>query len=261
MSKIELIILGSGASAGVPAVTNWWGNCDPDNPKNRRTRPSIALISETTTVIVDTGPDFKEQYNRENLRGLDGIIYTHIHSDHTAGMDELRTFQRLMKRNFPIYADQPTLDVLLHRFDYMFKESENGFYHAVCLSNTVQPGQDIKIGDITMKSFAQDHGTIQSLGLRIGDIGYSTDMKRLGDDAITALSGIKIWLADAAGHHSESNPVHACVAEVIALNEKISAETVYLTHLPPTMDFDTIQKDLPDGFHVAYDGLRLETQL
>ena len=258
MSNIKLIVLGSGGSAGVPAVTNWWGNCDPDNPKNRRTRPSIALVSDTTTIIIDTGPDFKEQYNRENLKGLDGIIYTHIHSDHTAGIDELRTFQRLMKRTFPVYADAPTLTSLQDRFDHMFIESENGFYKAVCEPNIAKHGDVITVGNISMTVFEQDHGTINSLGLRVGNIGYSTDMKRLDDKAIEILKGVDIWFADAAGHNHPENPVHACIDEVIALNEKIGARQVYLSHLPPTMDYEQTRKDLPEGFDLSFDGLRLD---
>ena len=261
MTDVEIIILGCGNSAGVPAITNWWGNCDPENPKNRRTRPSIALKSENTTVIIDTGPDFKEQYNRENLSPPGGIIYTHMHADHTAGIDELRNIKRLTKQTFKIYGAADTLESLKMRYEHMFKESESGFYKLVCEPHEVKNNDVLSIGDIQFKVFEQDHGTITSLGLRIGDLGYSTDMKHLDDNAYDVLKGIKVWIVDAAGYQHPANPVHASIEEVVAMNERIGAEEVYLTHLPPTMDYASIEKELPDGFFMAYDGLRFKTTL
>ncbi len=254
----KLTILGCGGSAGVPAIGNWWGNCDPLEPRNYRTRPSIALETETTLVVVDTGPDFREQMNREKLRCPDAIIITHEHSDHINGIDELRTLQRLHKRKFDLHAMGSTLARLQQRLDYMFLDLENGFYPAVCSAVNVRQGADITIGDLTIKTFEQDHGTIQSLGLRIGDIGYSTDVKRLDDAAFETLAGIHTWIVDAAGHHSRTNPVHACIDEVVEMNEKIRARRVVLTHLPPTMDYQTLLKELPQDFEPAYDGMTIE---
>ncbi len=261
MTDVELIILGCGNSAGVPAITNYWGKCDPDNPKNRRMRPSVLLKTKTTSLIVDTGPDFKEQFNRENLQDIDAVLYTHIHSDHTMGIDELRTLHRRNKRTYPVYANRETLGELMECFSHMFEESKSGFYKVVCEPHEVQNDQALAIGDITVRLFEQDHGAIKSLGLRIGDIGYSTDMKHLGEKAFEALSGIKIWIADAAGNDQAANPVHASVGEVIEMNKRIGAESVYLTHLPPSMDYETLEKELPEGFHMAWDGLCLKTAI
>jgi len=254
--KGELVILGCGGSSGVPAIGNWWGKCDPHEPKNRRTRPSVAILKNGSTLIVDSGPDFREQYNRENLTGLDGVLFTHTHSDHVNGIDELRTFQRLQKRTYPIYGDAKTLDVIGARFDYMFATTENGFYPAVCEPVPITPGR-VTCAGIAIDVFEQDHGTTVSLGIRIGTIGYSTDFKRLDDRALEVLKGIDIWIADAAAHDSKSNPVHASVEDVIALNQTIGAKQVYLTHLPPTMDYRALTESLPPGFAPAYDGLRL----
>ena len=255
----KLIVLGCGGSAGVPTIGNWWGDCDPSEPKNYRTRCSIALQTDNTLLIVDTGPDFREQMNREKLGCPDAIIFTHVHSDHVNGIDELRTFQRLNGgRKFPIYSDESTITKMLHRFDYMFANMENGFYPAVCEANAVSMSTPMTLGDITFTPFMQDHGTIDSIGLRIGKLGYSTDVKRLDDTAISILTGIDTWLVDGAGHHSPTNPVHACIEEVIEMNEKIGAKRVILHHLPPTMDYQTLLKELPPGFEPAYDGLTLD---
>ncbi len=254
----KLIILGSGGSAGTPAIGNWWGNCDPANPKNRRTRPSIAIQTDTTLIVVDTGPDFSAQVNRENLRVPDAIIITHDHSDHVNGLDELRTLQRLHKRRFPVHALAHTHERLMRRLDYMFEERDNGFYPSVCDAVIVQKGAEIRVGDIVLTAFEQDHGTIPSMGLKIGNIGYSTDVKRLDAAALEILSGIDTWIVDGAGNHRRENPVHMCIEEVVEMNEKIGAKKVYLTHLPPTMDHEALSNELPTNFAPAYDGMVLE---
>jgi phosphoribosyl 1,2-cyclic phosphate phosphodiesterase len=252
-----VIILGCGSSAGVPAIGNWWGACDPAHPRNQRTRPSIALQTEQTLIIVDTGPDFREQMNREKLRCPDHVLITHEHSDHVNGIDELRTLQRLNKKMFPTYSSPECLTKLQHRFDYMFVSSEDGFYPAVCTPMTLSMGQKMVIGDIPLIPFYQNHGTIQSVGLRIGNIAYSTDVKRLDDAAFDVLKGVETWIVDGAGHNSRTNPVHACIDEVVEMNKRVGASRVILTHMPPTMDYQTLVDTLPEGFVPAYDGLTL----
>ncbi len=255
----KLIILGCGSSAGVPAIGNWWGECDPSDKRNHRTRPSIALQTDSTLIIVDTGPDFREQMNRENLGVPDAIILTHEHSDHVNGIDELRVLQRLNnKRKFPVYATDETIERLKKRVDYMFKDSENGFYPSVCNPVILEMGQTTTIGDVTFTPFEQDHGTISSLGLRVGNIGYSTDVKRLDEAAYAVLKGVETWIVDGAGYHSDTNPVHANIKEVIEMNGKIGAKQVILTHLPPTMDYKTLLNELPPGIIPATDGLTLD---
>ena len=254
----ELIILGCGGSAGTPGIGNFWGNCDPSEPRNVRLRPSIALRTDSTLVIVDTGPDFREQMNRENLGVPDAIMITHAHSDHINGLDELRLLQRIHKRKFDVHALDETFGKLERRLDYMFTATEDGFYPAVVNAIRARQGSDITVGDITMTPFEQDHGTLKSLGLKIGKIGYSTDVKRLDGSAIKILSGIDTWIVDAAGHHSRENPVHASIEEVVEMNGKIGAKRVLLTHLTPAMDYRTMINELPENFEPAYDGMRLE---
>lgn len=251
----KLIILGCGGSAGVPTIGNWWGNCDPAEPRNLRMRPSVALQTENTLVIIDTGPDFREQMNRAQLGCPDGIILTHVHSDHVNGIDELRILNRRHKRKFPIYALDDTHQKLEQRAGYMFRSTEDGFYPSVCDAVLVTPGQKFSIGDIEFLPFTQDHGTMPSLGVRIGRIGYSTDVKRLEQPAYECLKGVDIWIVDAMGNHSRENPVHACIEEIVEMNAIIGAKQVFLTHLPPTMDYRTLEKELPIGFSPAYDGM------
>lgn len=259
--SIRFTLLGCGNSAGSPIIGNYWGKCDPNNPKNRRTRACASVTSATTSLIIDTGPDFKEQYNRSGIQSLSAVLYTHAHGDHANGIDELRTLQRRFQTTFPVYASAETLDDITRRFDYMFHESGEGFYEKVLEYRFLTYGQALKIGDIELIPFAMDHGTCTATGYRFGGLGYTTDMVNLDDRATDILGGIDVWIADAAAYHNEQNPVHATIEKVIALNEKIGAKKVYLTDLPVNMDYDAVKRELPDGYAPAYDGLVVETEI
>ena len=257
---VTVTVLGCGASAGVPSVGNHWGNCDPAEPKNRRRRPSIAVRSETTTLVVDTGPDFREQMNAIDIKWIDGVLYTHAHGDHVAGMDDLRPLRMRKKKLIDIYAMPETMAELRRRFTYIF-DQEDEIYPEIVIPHEILPadyGQPTTIGDITLIPFDQDHGTRRSLGFRFGNFAYSTDMIRLGAESLQTLRGIDIWIVDGAGYRMERNFVHATIADVIRLNETVGARQVYLTHMTPLMDYATLRSELPDGYAPAYDGLKFD---
>jgi phosphoribosyl 1,2-cyclic phosphate phosphodiesterase len=256
--KGTFVLLGCGNSAGVPAINGWWGNCDPNEPKNTRTRQSAAVMCGETTLIIDTGPDFKQQCLREGITAPTAVFYTHAHADHVHGIDDLRTFQRQLKRTFTAYSDQKTIDEITERFNFMFNASGNGFYKPVLTTQVIKSGEKLVVGAIEAAIFEQDHGTTTSLGLRFGNIAYSTDMKRLDQAAIVTLRGVDTWIVDANSYHDRANIVHACIEEVVEYNAQIGARQVYLTHMPPVMDYQTLVNELPDGYAPAYDGLRLE---
>ncbi len=262
MGQLKITILGCGASGGVPAIGNNWGECDPTNPRNNRMRSSISIQSENTTIVVDTGPDFRHQINRANISKIDAILYTHAHGDHVAGIDELRAFQRRYKKAIPVYSNQVTIDKLSRQFDYMFKDISNGFYPKV-LDPYIFKDTDYTlpqtIGDINFVPVEQDHATCISLGFRFGNIGYSTDMINLSDESISAFKGIDTWIVDGAGYFYDPITVHANVPRLLELNEKIGAKKIYLTHMSLMMDFEDMLKRLPDGFYPCYDGLEFLT--
>lgn len=261
--SLKITILGCGNSAGTPAIGNHWGNCDPNEPRNRRLRPSIAVQSETTTLIIDTGPDFREQMNRENISRIDAVIYTHAHNDHIAGIDDLRVVRHRSKQLVNIYANTETIEEIQERFSYMFNEGVISIYPQVLQPHVIpdsQFGRTLTIGDISMVPFNQDHGTCRTLGFRFGDLAYSTDVVSLSEESCRILSGVKTWIVDGAGYKIENNLVHLTLRQVYELNEKIGAEKVYLTHLTPGMDYRSLLKELPAGFEPAYDGLVLTAQ-
>lgn len=254
----HFVILGCGNAAGVPAIGNQWGQCDPGNPLNKRTRPSAAVVTDGGgVVIIDTGPDFRDQYNRENLGALEGVIYTHAHADHVHGIDDLRTIYKQTRKTVPVYGDNNTLNEITRRYDFVFQSKSNGFYPAVCAPHEIKPGTPFNIGTIECLPFEQDHGTTTSLGLRFGTLAYSTDVKRLDDKAYAALRGVDTWIVDAAAYEEQGNPVHMNIAEVLAANAIIGARQVYLTHLPAAMDYAAVAAILPPGYAPAHDGLRI----
>ena len=260
--SLKFAILGCGNSTGVPAIGNVWGACDPNEPKNRRTRCSLLIQSPKTTLVIDTGPDFREQLTKVNIQTIDAALYTHAHGDHISGMDELRVLSYRAKKLLPIYASRSTLDELMMRYDYLFKGHASGFYHPMVDANELHKfGQKHTIGDIDFIPFEQDHATVISTGYRFGDFAYSTDMRMIDDAAIKILRGVKTWVVDCTGYNETleeaSRKPHASLATIYALNKKIKAKQVYLTSLSLAMDYQTLCAELPEGYAPAFDGLKI----
>ena len=259
--ELEITVLGCGNSTGVPAIGNYWGACDPNEPKNRRTRASIAVKSATTTIIIDTGPDFREQCNRENIADVDAVLYTHHHSDHVMGIDELRVLKfRNQKDCIPIYLSMDTLEDLETRFTYLFKGGNHKLYPPIVQTNIIPLdgyGKIHKIGDIEFIPFEQDHGSCTSLGYRFGDFAYSVDILNLDETAIQTLQGIKTWMVDCAAYKDDNNAVHASIDKIKALNERVGARNIHLTCLSLAADYKTCKDELPNHISPSYDSQKI----
>lgn len=256
--KAEFILAGCSVSSGVPAIGNDWGDCDPNEPKNRRDRPCAIVRSATTTIAIDTGPDFRKQMNDLDIATLDAVFYTHAHSDHIQGIDELRVIRNRMKKLVDVYGNEETMQTLLMRFDYMFMDKTH--YRQALNPNVIKDsdlGKPIRIGDIEAMPFLQDHGDCACIGYRFGNLGYSADMLNIDDAGIETLKGIEIWVADGAGHHIEDHKTHAPLSRIYSLNERIGAAKVYVTGLSKFMDYRALKDELPEGFEPSYDGLTL----
>ena len=216
--------------------------------------------SATTRVVVDTGPDFNSQLTREKILTCDAVLYTHAHSDHVAGMDDLRIIQSRIGKRLPIYGDAPTLAELEQRFGYIFRQ-QSSFYPAVVdphLLDASHWGKVLPIGDLDVIPFWQDHGQgVSSLGYRFGKVGYSTDMIDLDATALEALKGVEVWVADCADYAHGHGTLHSTLENVQRLNAIIKAPQVYLTHLKIFYDYKAMAAALPDGYTPAYDGLQI----
>lgn len=257
----RVTILGCGGSLGVPMVGNDWLACDPHDPLNRRTRASIMIEHDGNVLVVDTGQDFREQSISNKINKIDAVLYTHYHADHTAGIDDLRGWCRRRDIKMPIYMSAETHTQLDIRYNYLIGRQHDELYPIQLNAYEIAPDnmyKTIRLGGVPVTVFEQDHGTCISLGVRIGDFAYSTDFVRLDARAVQTLKGVKNWVADGAAYHQENNRVHANLQTVYDLNAKIGAEQCYITHMPGTMDYKNLCRELPHGYAPAYDGLKIQ---
>ena len=246
---MKLTILGCGTSGGVPKVPEYWGACDPANPKNRRRRASVLLQEGDTTLLFDTTPDLREQILSASVERLDAVFYTHDHADHTHGIDDLRGFYQATGERVPVYADAQTLSVLKLRFDYIFRTQNN--YPSICRAHTLSA--PVTVGPMKVIPFEQGHGDGISLGFRVGDFAYSTDLNMLPESAFDVLAGVKVWVVDALRY--QKHPTHSHLAQTLEWIDRVKPERAILTHMTWDMDYETLKAELPDGVEPAYDGM------
>jgi phosphoribosyl 1,2-cyclic phosphate phosphodiesterase len=249
---MKVTILGCGTSGGVPRIGNVWGACDPKNPKNRRRRVSILVEQGDSKLIVDTSPDLREQLLAAEVDTLNGVLYTHDHADHTHGIDDLRAVFHTMRAPVQVYANEETLAVLQHRFDYVFKTKLG--YRAICEANEITG--PFKVGNIEVIPFVQEHGPITSLGFRFGKVAYSTDLSGLPEKSWEILEGVDTWIVDALRY--EPHPTHPHLDLTLEWIERLKPRRAILTHMTWEMDYDTLKRDLPKGVEPGYDGLIIE---
>ena len=261
---LRITILGCGSSTGTPKVGGDWGACDPDNPRNRRSRCS-ALIekigpSGTTSVLIDTSPDLREQLLSAGVRRLDGVIYTHDHADHTHGIDDLRMLAYAQRQRIDVYADERTLSLLRLRFDYCFETPAGSSYPAIVRGHLIENFAPIEIdgpgGAISFQPFRQFHGDIESLGIRAGGIAYSSDLHGLPDEAFSAIQDLDVWIVNTLRY--TPHPSHLNLSQSLELIEKVGPKRAVLTHLHIDLDYDELSKRLPENVAAAYDGMAIE---
>lgn len=249
---MKVTILGAGTSSGVPRIGNDWGTCDPAEPKNRRRRASLLVEHDGATIVIDTGPDFREQMLSANVRRLDAVLYTHDHADHTHGIDDLRQFFHLMGAPVACYASPATWAILLPRFDYVF--AGTSFYPASAIAHPLPPL--LEVGSMKIRWFAQNHGNIDSLGFRIEAAGqaiaYSTDIKLLPAASEPLVEGLDLWVVDALRH--KPHPTHSHLDQTLKWIDRAKPRRAVLTHMDNSMDYAALRASLPAGVEPGYDG-------
>lgn len=246
---MKAVILGCGTSSGVPRVGNHWGACDPENPRNRRRRSSILVEHAGTRILIDTAPDLREQLLDAGIDHLDAVFYTHDHADHTHGIDDLRHLAYASGGRIPVYADAPTLGVLMRRFDYVFVSQ--GGYPAICEAHEIDGATSV--GSLKVVPFDQRHGDVDTLGFRIGGLAYSTDLNGLPEASFEALADLDVWIVDALRY--KPHPTHTHLEQTLGWIERVKPGRAILTHMTWDMDYETLKRELPDGVEPAYDGM------
>ncbi|HWI88960.1 MAG TPA: MBL fold metallo-hydrolase [Sphingomicrobium sp.] len=252
---MKLRILGCGTSTGVPKIGNDWGRCDPDEPRNYRLRSSILVESAGERVLVDCGPDLRQQLIAAEVGRLDAVIITHAHGDHCHGIDELRPVSQALARPVPLYGRADVLAELQHRFTYAFEQAE--FYRPIAEAREIEDAWSF--GDVAARFVDQPHGGPTSLGLRFDEgarsAAYAVDFSDLTDEMSALYQGVDVWIADCLTR--QPHPTHMHLDGVLAWARELCVGQVYLTHMGNGLDYRTLAAELPDWAAPAYDGLEI----
>lgn len=260
---MRVTVLGCGGSGGVPMVGGLdgegiWGVCNPENPRNERTRSSIVIEAEGgKRLLIDSGPDLRAQLLRERIGVVHSVLYTHEHADHVGGFDDLRAVNRALKTPLPIYATRTVMSELEARYSYGFRPwSGNGFYRPVPEPHVITTTDRLSVCDLDLQLFEQRHYRIPTIGVRCGDFAYSTDVEHLSEASLEILEGVKTWIVGCFQY--EPHVAHAWVDQVISWCAKLRPERTILTHMGPDLDYETLCRSLPGGIEPGYDGMILE---
>ena len=253
---MKIRILGCGTSTGVPKIGNDWGLCDPAEPRNCRLRTSILVESRGERMLVDCGPDLRQQLLAAEIGLLNCVIVTHAHGDHCHGIDELRPVSAAIGGPVPLYARAETLDELTHRFAYAFEQSD--FYRPIVEARKIEEG--LQFGSARARFVDQPHGGPTSLGVRFDEDGrsaaYAIDFSDLTDEMAKLYEGVDVWIADCLTRRPHRT--HAHLDAVVGWARELRVRQLYLVHMGNGLDYQTLIAELPDWAAPAYDGLEID---
>lgn len=252
---MNVYFLGTGTSQGIPVIGSNHSVCKSADFKDKRLRVSVWISWENHSYLIDCGPDFRQQMLTSNCQKVDGILYTHEHADHTAGLDDIRPFF-FKQGNIPIYAHQRVLDNLRKRFDYIF-ETENKYPGAPSVKTIeVINNQSFSIGSKTVIPINVMHGNLQVFGYRIDDFAYLTDVKTVEQNEIEKLKNLKVLVVNAL--REEAHLTHFNLQEALDFIALLNPKRAYITHISHILGFhEQVQKKLPKNVYLAYDNLQI----
>lgn len=252
---MKFTFLGTGTSQGVPVITCKCEVCTSSNSKDNRTRTSLLVQSDATTLVIDTGPDFRSQLLREKVQDLDAVLFTHGHKDHVAGLDDIRPFNYLLKKTIQVYAETRVQETLKREFAYAFEKQEYPGAPQITL-NTIDE-IPFKIGDIDIVPIRLMHKDLPVLGFRMQDFTYITDANFISKKELEKIKGTKILVLNAL--RKEKHFSHFNLEEASAIVKKVNPESAYFTHISHHLGkYTDIEQELSNNMHLAYDGLSLE---
>ena len=232
--------------------------CTSTNPKNKRRRVSVFIETAGVNLLIDTSPDLREQALENNIRLIDGVLYTHDHSDHVNGLDDLRRFGYLQKSKINIYGNSETIDSLQKRYEHAFGDvlPEWGWYKLRLQSHVINPSAAFSVRGVDVMGFEQIHGKYKSLGYRIGNFAYSTDVSNFSDECFDGvLQGLDLWVVDCQGYADSS--AHSIFEKTLKWIERVKPKRAILTHMGHEFDYDKIKSELPEGVEPGYDNMKI----
>ena len=262
--KAEIIVLGSGTSMGVPTLGCRCAVCTSKDPRNRRTRPSIAVSwsnsGATHLVVIDTGPDFRQQALREGIRHVDAVFYTHGHADHVLGLDDLRPLSFEHKpKSLPLYADGKTSEILRRIYDYTFSANSTYPNKARVELRSLEDEQTASVNGAHFQRVPLLHGDLEVAGFRFGSAAYLTDMRTIPASSLPLLEGLDVMIIDAL--RPQPHPSHANIAESLRWVERVRPRMAWFTHMSHEVDHEETEKAFPANVRLAFDGLRIPFEL
>ena len=254
---MKLIVLGSGTSTGVPRIGNDWGECDPNEPKNRRSRVSIVVQSnQGARILVDTSTDLRNQLLATGIEAVDAVVWTHDHADHCHGIDDLRPMRFGRNAPLPGYASDDTVRRLKQRFSYVFA----GKYGYPTIVNLQTLGTVRIVAGFAVDSCEMPHGPITSTAFRFEadgkSLGYATDYSEISDEMVELFDGVDVLVADCL--RREYHPTHASLGMALDFAARTRAGVTVLTHLDKSMDYATLSAETPANVLVGFDGMEID---
>jgi phosphoribosyl 1,2-cyclic phosphate phosphodiesterase len=257
MPSLQLTILGSGTSMGVPTLGCRCEVCESSDPRDKRTRPSVLLSYAGRNVVIDTAPDFREQAMRERIDRLDAVIYTHAHADHILGLDDIRPYNLKQGGVVPVYASAETQKTLRRQFAYIFDDAPTESSLPGVEMHTIDGPFDVF--GLTFTPILANHGKQPVLGYRFGAAAYLTDFSSVPQDSKDLLRGLDDFILDALRY--TPHPMHSNVAQSLALVKELCPKRAWFTHICHDLGHTEANAKLPEGVQLAYDGLKFEVKI
>lgn len=249
------IFLGTGTSQGIPVIACKCAVCKSSDPKDTRFRTSFLIESKDTTIVFDTGPDFRQQMLANEIDKLDGVVFTHEHKDHVSGMDDIRAYNFIQKKDMDVYASKRVQKALHREFPYIFEENKYPGVPMVKL-HTIED-DSFKVGDIDLLPINVKHFIMPVKGYRVGGLSYITDAKEIEAKELEKIKGSEILILNAL--RKTEHISHFNLAEALELIEFINPKKAYLTHISHLMGRHAdVNKELPSNVEIAYDGLQID---
>ena len=255
MKENQLVFLGTGTSQGVPVIACDCVVCKSSDLKDKRLRTSVYVEYQGVKVVVDTGPDFRQQMLAQDIQKVDAVLFTHEHKDHIAGLDDIRAFNFKWEMDMPVYAEKRVQDALKREFHYVFSDYKYPGIPQLALEDIVE-GTTLNITGVEIEPLRGMHYKLPVFGFRFGDLVYLTDMNSIAEEEKQKMKGADILVVNAL--RKEKHVSHFNLDEALALIEELKPKRAFLTHLSHLFGkHEEEQKRLPDNVEIAYDGLRL----